>query len=320
VSSFVATSLLPLSDQHHILETLQKLSGIFSRSGLLALSTFNLISLFPISFFRHVEHSGDQIDYIHKYVFDFPSNPHSSTTLPSASQLETQFTTELVQRFPVLSQLFLRPIQCEEYPIESWRLSRECEIPDLEMVFSCFSKFDGRYDIVPNADEVSPGAMQIRGQACKFVFLAGSWLKSGVSSSNELLGIAFDRSDIALRKEREIKIPFLAALPTRQVTTNDNYHRWLVSRPKQRDCITQFMDLVKDEDVRVLLMADTTGQERSPRLAFGLIIIRIHNGSSASWQRLGFCLWFPNSPNDGIDPQGNGVIESKWEHINDTFS
>lgn len=235
---------------------------------------------------------GDRIEYIHKYVFGFPSWPMSSLR-----ERKAYFNKELVQRLPVLSQLFLHAVPSD--PGLSWKLPTDCHVPDLEVIFHCFGKytpvFTTRLAAEINGNGTDRCTVLLEGQACDFRPVADTWLSHGDSlfCPGQLIGICFDSSLITCLDGASISVPYMSALPRRGVETSSYSQQWLISNCTQKEYLSRFLQLVESEDVRVLLMAYSPGLSQNLHLAFGLIMIRQSSQilTLDSWQRLGLCFW-----------------------------
>jgi hypothetical protein len=82
-------------------------------------------------------------------------------------------------------------------------------------------------------------------------------------------------------------------LPSRTFSKALNALEWVVPTFVQKTYISDFLNLIGQEETRLLLMAYAPGLSEELNLAFGLIMIRQEPQISGieAWKRLGICFW-----------------------------
>ena len=311
------------SDERRALEDM---SNTITRSGIKSLSSSNLLHLWKIAQNRHEMHLGDRIEYIHRYVFRFPTGPGTpfADSTSSNFQREAYFSEELILHFPVLSQLFSRLYPSEEG--FSWQLDQGCEFLDLDLLFTSFGEYIPQVTTKRFITEDRPHYIELKGSACNFGNAMKLLLDQSLSST-QLMGISFDCTTVHL-PHKTICIPDMVSVPKRQTTLQTRLQspesqRWCIASEEQLQHITTINHLVEDTDadVRILILAQAPRLRDGPELAIGLIVLR-DQGNADTWLRIGFCFWTFQSGREtergtsyGLERLDEGSLEDLCIHI-----
>jgi len=274
----------------------EDLKNLIEQSGLSSFASFNVMRLWKVAQDRHEQNHGDQIEYIHKHILGFPSGlgtPFSEHP-KSASRIEEYFSIQLMCHFPVLSQLFVRTRICEEPG--SWIFSKDCTLPDVDLIFTCFEKYIPLLEVSIFTTQTTVDGLEFTGYSVNFSSAMESLSQS--SGTSRLLGISFDAVT---------DCPSMTAFPTRQPLRLPNKEIWHVSTERKSQIIRLFDLHVHGSDVRLLLLARAGGlQVSSPALGMGLIIRQKTEGA---WQRLGWCYWtFESDSTGNNDDAQEGLV------------
>lgn len=281
-----------------------------NKSGLLSFEPFNLLSLYGSAQHRHEMKPGLRMKYIYNQVFGFDGLRAGDTF----SQVEDQFNSQLIQRCPVLSQLFIR--QTTMQTGSAWRLTTGCKIPDIQFFvtyassYSCLFTLKVETSARPSPKDRSP--VFFRGQTSDFTTVASQWLDNGTHPSHRLLGISFDQCTLSRRDGSTLEVATCAVFPT---LSPGGY---LLSETSQRECVGNFLNSLGDLEARVLAMAVGCGILPGCRVGIGLVIVPQHRGMSHKvWQRVGICFWaFEESGTNteqSLETGGLNMSEVVWE-------
>lgn len=284
-----------------------------NRSGLLALEPFNLLSIYGSAQHRHEMKPGLRLKYIHNQLFGFRNLP-AGDDLP---HVQEHFISELIERYPVLSQLFIR--EMPRGRCSAWGMTTECRTPDLHFFIAHASSHNLKCLVTLRvgvsahlSPEDEPGWVFFRGPTSSFRTMASRWLDHDTYPSHRLLGISCDQSIVSRRDGSEFEIATKGAFPT---LSPGGY---MLSKRSQKDHIACFLNLLGDIETRILAMA--TGSKILPgcRLGIGVIIVSQHGGTAHNvWQRVGLCFWaFDEGEQVELDPlptMESNVSKGGWE-------
>lgn len=281
-----------------------------NKSGLLSFEPFNLLLLYGSAQHRHEMKPGLRMKYIYNQVFGF-DGLRTSDTLP---QIEEHFNSQLIQRCPVLSQLFVRQTPLQKG--SAWLLTTGCKIPDIQ-IFGAYAPsyvclFTLKIDTSVRIGSKDKLFIIFRGPTSDFKTMASQWLDNGTYPSHRLLGISFDQCIVSRRDGSKVEIATSTVFPT---LSPGGYTLSLTS---QRECIGNFLRSLGDLKARVLAMAAGTGILPGCRVGIGLIIVPQHReASDQAWHRVGICFWaFEESGSDQeqlVGTAGLNMPEVVWD-------
>jgi hypothetical protein len=286
-----------------------KLRKAADNSGLLSFEPFNLLSLYGSAQHRHEMKSGLRMKYIHNQIFGFDVQ---ADTLP---QFQEHFNVELIRRYPVLSQIFIRQTLLQTG--SGWRLTAGCKIPDIQFFIAHASSYKCLFTLqarttAQTGPTTEAFTVSFCGPTRSFSEMASQWLRYDTDTFLRLLGISFDQCIISQRDGSELEIRTSNLFPALYPGG------YMLPDLSQKVSIARFLNCIGDLDVRVLALA--AGSEILPGygVAAGLIIVAQQRGTSDEiWQRVGLCFWaFKDTIVNGADTssrEGLNPVESVWE-------
>lgn len=282
-----------------------------NKSGLLSFEPFNLLSLYGSAQHRHEMKPGLRMKYIYNQLFGF-DGLRTGDTLP---QIEDQFNSQLIQRCPVLSQLFVRQTPLQKG--SAWLLTTGCTIPDIQLFVAYASSYVCLFTLnvdtslrIGSKDKMS--TIHFHGPTSDFKTMASQWLDNGTYPSHRLLGISFDQCIVSRRDGSKVEVA------TSMVSPTLSPGGYTLSLRSQRECIGNFLRSLGDLEAKVLAMAAGSGILPGCRIGIGLIIVPQHRGASdQAWHRVGICFWaFEESGSDQeqfVGTAGLNMPEVVWD-------
>lgn len=265
-----------------------RIINLLQRTGLSALASGNPMTLYSISSTRQVTYELDRI-YGIMQVFGFRLGLSADNADPqhefSLSELEDEFGVALLDKFPVLSQLYVftdRPSLGK-----GWHLSCTSAIPRFVKEIPCF-KWKNMSQPTPLFETSTKYVGDvlwgyIRGKACKFSKLQCAWAEVDRPPFKKALENATPQ-DISLD-----------ALPSAPHKSPEHGVMNIPRTPRQHRLASWLTDTFGD-DLSVILLANCSPDDRNNFAAescnIGLIILKQNNDGMQYWQRIGICVWY----------------------------